>query len=62
MRGGLGLLLFFSLGVSVTWNHSEHQELRPGGQLIGVFSALYRKQIENIMKYQLYTNASKNYC
>ena len=33
----------------------------PGGQLIGVLSALYIKQIKNIMKYQVYTNASKNY-
>jgi len=29
-------------------------------KLIGVLSALYIKQIKNIMKYQLYTNASKN--
>ena len=31
----------------------------PGGQLIGVLSALYIKQIKNIMPYQLYPNESK---
>ena len=30
----------------------------PGGQQIGVLSALYIKQIKHIMKYQLYMNAS----
>ncbi len=28
---------------------------------IGVLSALYIKQVKNIMKYQLYTNALKSY-
>ena len=34
---------------------------QPGGKLIGVLSALYIKQIKNIMKYQIYMNVSKNY-
>ena len=31
----------------------------PVGQLIVVWIASYKNQIQNIMKYQLYTNASK---
>ena len=31
----------------------------PGDQIIGVLSALYMKQANNVMKYQLYMNASK---
>ena len=45
--------LFFPLGVSATWNHSEHREQTSGGQLIGVSRALYIKQIKHIMKYEL---------
>ena len=33
----------------------------PDGQLIDVLSALYIKQIKNIMEKQLYTNVLKNY-
>ena len=48
---------FFPLGVSAMWNHSEHREQTPGGQLI---SAMYIKLRKNIMKY-LYMSTSKNY-
>ena len=48
---------FFPLGVSAMCNHSK----TPGGQLFRRFKCTaYTKQIKNIMKYQLYTNASKN--
>ena len=50
-----------ALGVSATCNHSDHREQRHlAANYFGVLSALYIKQIKNIVKSQLYTNASKN--
>ena len=42
-------------------NHSKHREQRHlAANYFGVLSALYIKQIKNILRYKLYTNASKN--
>jgi len=53
-RGLVGCHVVSALEVSV-WFHVEETTSR---QKIVVLSALYIKQIKNIMKYQLYTNAS----
>ena len=45
-------MTFFPLGVSVTCNHSKHQKQRHlAANYFSVLSALYIKEIKNIMKY-----------
>ena len=49
------------LGGFATGNHSKHWEQRHlAANYFSILSALYTNRIKNVMKYYLYTNASKN--